>query len=101
MSMLDWENVDVGVNASGMGTAIQEIELHLVTNATKALRDRSELEEALNRAWAGEDRDRFIANLNTSSEDVVAALESYQRQIEQMLQDLVTQWQTFQQSNVN
>ena len=100
MALENFEDVSVGVSRSGFEKIKENIKLVLIDEAQEKLKDLEDINTALRDAWSGEDCERFITNLEAAVEEVCEALNNYNLQIEEKLDDVYQAWVNFQNSNV-
>lgn len=97
---MNFDDVDYGVDYSGLEKIKDDIKMHLVTEAQEKLNDCTDVINAISDAWRGDDSSKFCDNFMNSIGEVCDALESYNTQIEKKLDDIYDMWKRFQQSNV-
>lgn len=59
-----------GFDGKGVGAYLEEIKSIVLTKASEAVRDISEIETACNANWTGESKNNFIEQLKETSEHV-------------------------------
>ena len=85
---MDFQSADHGVNIAGMNAYIDEINTMVLTTVSEALRNTSEVEQAVRAGWSGNAPEQFIANLNKAKEQMIVTLKQLQKTFETELKGI-------------
>ena len=97
---LDWAGATVGVTQSGIETIKEQIRTDYLSNARNALSDSDAVVTAVAKTWSGSDATRFLENFGIAVESANNAIQSYENQINMMLDEVFADWKAFQDKNV-
>ena len=98
---LDWSGATVGVTQSGIETIKDQIRTDYLARAREALADSDAVGTAVARTWSGTDAMRFLENFGIAIDSATNAIQSYENQINLMLDEVFADWKAFQDRNIS
>lgn len=106
-SSLDIKNATTGISKSGMKTYVSNVNVAVIDETIKKLRDTGGISDAVEAAWAGKSKEAFLKALDKSIQRIIEDLEkerdnlnakfdnleySYLSQDEKLAQDIESQF---------
>ena len=82
-------DLSIGVSKQGMETYREEVKLEMFDNTINTIRDNfQEVVDAINLAWQGKSRDKFVESMDKKIEQICTDLESEKKDLDNRLQEL-------------
>lgn len=106
-SSLDIKNATTGISKSGMKTYVENVNVAVIDETIKKLKNTSGISDAVDAAWAGKSKEAFLKALDKSIQRIINDLEkerdnlnarfdsleySYLSQDEKLAQDIESQF---------
>ena len=87
---LGMNSLDLGFSREGMKQYIENLRLNMLEEAKKAIDDFGKVEQAINQAWQGQARDRFLVQFSDSREEIKRDLDAEFLDLEARLSEIGT-----------
>ena len=82
------DTMTIGVDHSGMDSYREALKLEVLTNTREKINEVADVENAINNAWQGVSRDRFLTQFKNTRESISDDLEAEYNDLDSRLNEL-------------
>lgn len=93
--------LDIGVDENGAQALLDDLNTNIVNALQQKLRDLDGIFAILDRAWEGEDRDIYKANVKKTIENCCTALDSAKTEFAREIEEINSRMSEFRRSHVS